>query len=111
MCADYFCLYLSLLTGVIYFKHNPVFCPFNDSMQSKVYCKQKADIEEAQRAGVPPFFAITCFFCNHFEELQTVLIEVKLIINNAPLTYVYQNTIKTFSTQSFVVWQTVIMLF
>ena len=34
-------------------------------------------------------------FCNHFEELQTVLIEVKLIINNAPLTYVYPNTIKT----------------
>ena len=37
----------------------------------------------------------TPFFCNHFEELQTVLIEVKLIINNAPLTYVYPNTIKT----------------
>ena len=32
------------------------------------------------------FFAITCFFCDHFEELQTVLIQVKLIINNAPLT-------------------------
>ena len=26
------------------------------------------------------------FFCNHFEELQTVLFEVELIINNAPLT-------------------------
>ena len=37
----------------------------------------------------------TPFFWNHFEELQTVLIEVKLIINNAPLTYVYPNTIKT----------------
>ena len=35
-------------------------------------------------------------FCNHFEELQTVLIEVKLIINNAPLAYVYPNTIKTY---------------
>ena len=35
------------------------------------------------------------FFCNHFEELQTVLTEVKLIINNAPLTHVYANTIKT----------------
>ena len=48
--------------------------------------------------GPPPrpplfFFAITCIFCNHFKELQTVLIEVKLIINNAPLTY--PNTIKT----------------
>ena len=37
-------------------------------------------------------------FFNHFEELQTVLIEVKLIINNAPLTYVYPNTIKTYLT-------------
>ena len=35
------------------------------------------------------------FFCSHFEELQTVLFEVELIINNAPLTYVYPNTIKT----------------
>ena len=34
-------------------------------------------------------------FCNHFEELQTVLIKVKLIINNAPLRYVYPNTINT----------------
>ena len=31
---------------------------------------------------------------NHFEELQTVLFEVELIINNAPLTYVYPNTIE-----------------
>ena len=40
------------------------------------------------RAEAAPFlfFAITCFFCNHFEELQTVLFEVELIINNAPLT-------------------------
>ena len=33
-------------------------------------------------------------FFNHFEEVQTVLIEVKLIINSAPLTYVYPNAIK-----------------
>ena len=39
-----------------------------------------------------PFFCSHLFFCNHFEDLQTVLTEVKLIINNAPLTY--QNTIK-----------------
>ena len=38
------------------------------------------------------------FFCDHIEELQTVLIEVKLIINNIPLTYVYPNTIKTYLT-------------
>ena len=34
-------------------------------------------------------------FCNHFEELQTVLFEVELIINNAPLMYVHPNTIET----------------
>ena len=32
------------------------------------------------------------------EGLQTVLIKVKLIIINAPLTYVYLNTIKTYLT-------------
>ena len=36
--------------------------------------------------NVPPYLAITCFFSDHFEDLQTVFIEVKLIINNAPLT-------------------------
>ena len=41
----------------------------------------------------PLFFNL--LFCDHFEELQTVLIEVKLFIDNAPLTYVYQNTSKT----------------
>ena len=47
------------------------------------------------RGARPPLmFAITCFFCNHYEELQTVLYEVKLITNNAPLTYVYRNTIE-----------------
>ena len=45
-----------------------------------------------------------CFLCNHlffhnrFEELQTMLIKVKLIINNPLLTYVYPNTSKTYST-------------
>ena len=34
-------------------------------------------------------------FCNHFEELQPVLSEVELITNNAPLTYLYPNTIET----------------
>ena len=37
-------------------------------------------------------------FSDHFEELQTVSIGVKLIIKNTPLTYVYPNTIKTYLT-------------
>ena len=40
--------------------------------------------------ALPLFFGITCFYCNHFEELQTVLFEVELIINNAPLTTITQ---------------------
>ena len=45
----------------------------------------------------PPYFSnhLLLFFCNHFEELQTVLFEVELIINNAPLAYAYPNTIET----------------
>ena len=50
-------------------------------------------------ACVPLFFlqALVVVFCNHFEELQTMLLEVELIINNTPvsLTYIYPNTIKT----------------
>ena len=45
-----------------------------------------------------PFFAITCFFWNQFEELQNVLIEVKLITDKAPFICVYPNTIKTYLT-------------
>ena len=47
----------------------------------------------------PPFFLQSLvFYCNHFEELKTVLFEVELIINNKPLTNVYPNTIKTYFT-------------
>ena len=52
-------------------------------------------------------------FCNHFEELQTVLFEVELIINwvvhyavNISLPKYYR---KKFNTQSFVIWQTVVI--
>ena len=57
--------------------------------------------------GEPRAFSIFCnhlFFCNNFEELQTVLFEVELITNNAPSTYTYPNTIETCYTQSFVIW-------
>ena len=52
---------------------------------------------EADLGGVPPtfFLAIAFLFWDHFEEVHTVFIEFKLIINNAPFTYVYLNTIKT----------------
>ena len=53
------------------------------------------NLEGAQGARAPLFLQSSIVFCNHFEELQTVLTEVKLVINNAPLTYVYPNTIKT----------------
>ena len=44
----------------------------------------------------PPYFLQSFVFCcNHFKELETVLFEVKLIINNAPLTYVYPNINET----------------
>ena len=36
---------------------------------------------------VAPFFATICFFCDHFDELRTVLMKATLIINNASLTY------------------------
>ena len=53
------------------------------------------------RAPLPPFFATTCFFGNHFEELQIMLFKVELIINNKSLTYVYPNTIETLNHLSF----------
>ena len=52
----------------------------------------------AGREGYLPPFLQSLVFCDHFEELQTVFIEVKLIIHNAPLSYVYPNTIKTYLT-------------
>ena len=49
------------------------------------------------RARSPP----PHIFCNHFEELQTMLFTVELIINNASLTYVYLNTIETCLTPNY----------
>ena len=38
-------------------------------------------------AGSPhPFFLNHLLLCYHFEELYTVFIEAKMVINNAPLT-------------------------
>ena len=42
-----------------------------------------------------PIFCNHLFCFSHFEKLETMLFEVELIINSAPLTYVYLNAIKT----------------
>ena len=54
----------------------------------------EADLEGAR--GTSFLFLQLLVFCDYFEELHLVFIEVKLIINKAPLTYVYPNTIKTY---------------
>ena len=54
--------------------------------------------------GVPPYFLQSLILCNHFEELQTMLFEVELITNNAPLIYVYPNTIKMCSTPNYLLF-------
>ena len=57
----------------------------------------EADFGEGKGSACPPpfFFCNHLLFCNQFEELETALFEVELIINNAPLTYVYPNTLET----------------
>ena len=47
-------------------------------------CKTKDRGRFRGREGHPPYFLQLLCFCNLFEELQTELFEVKLIINNAP---------------------------
>ena len=58
------------------------------SKRNSVLCSE-VDLEGGLLGSAP------LIFCNHFEELQVVLTEVKLTINDAALTYVYPNTIKT----------------
>ena len=53
---------------------------------------------------MPPYFLQSLVFYNHFGELQTMLSEVELIINNAPLIYVYQNTIETCLTPNYLLF-------
>ena len=42
------------------------------------------------------FYQLPPIFCNHFEELQNMFFKIELTINNAPLIYVYPNTIETY---------------
>ena len=53
---------------------------------------------------MPPYFLQSLVFYNHFGELQTMLSEVELIINNALLIYVYQNTIETCLTPNYLLF-------
>ena len=91
--------------------------PFDRSIYSKIlntFCKHlstdvlcvhyRGGFREGRQGCAPPFLAITCFFCDHLQELQTVFIEVKLIINNAALTYLYPNTIKTYLTPNHLIF-------
>ena len=67
----------------------------------------EADLEGT---GVRRDFCNHSFFCDYFEELQTVLIKVKLIINNAPLTRLPNYFQNIFNIQPFVIWQTAIAI-
>ena len=53
------------------------------------------DLEGEMGGARHPYFLQSLVFCNPFEQLQTVLFEVELIIDNTPLTYIYPNIIKT----------------
>ena len=58
----------------------------------------RGEFTGGRRGRAISLFSNHLFSCDHFEELHIVFIEVKLIINNAPLAYVYPNTIKTYLT-------------
>ena len=65
------------------------------SIRDKIWFSlSEADLRGA-RGTRPPYFLQSLVFCNYFKELEIVLFRVQLIINNAPLTYVYPNTIET----------------
>ena len=63
--------------------------------------------------GAPPpspYFFKSLAFCRHFEELRTMLFEVELFIKNAPLIYVYPNTIETCLTPNYLLFGRQILL-
>ena len=69
--------------------------------------KVKAKVDLRGWGPPPPPTPIFCnhlFFCNYFEQIQTKLFEVELIINNAPLIHVYPNTIKTCLTTNYLLF-------
>ena len=69
-----------------------------DRSEIYVIIISKADSGGGGGGRASPIFlksVVFFFFCNHFEELQTALFEVELIINNVRSTYVYRNSIET----------------
>ena len=58
----------------------------------------------ARASPLPQYFLQSPFFGNHFEEQRTMLFEVELFINNAPLIYVYPNTIETCLTPNYLLF-------
>ena len=55
---------------------------------------------------LPRYILQSLVFYNHFEEIQSMLFEVELIIHNAPSTYVYPNTIETCLTPNYLLFGT-----
>ena len=63
------------------------------------------------RGRAPPlFFAITCFFAITLKNYKQSYLK-ELIINNAPLIYVYPNTIKTCLTPNYLLLGRQLLLF
>ena len=76
------------------------------------YAEVDSGRREGRRGCAPPLFLQSLVFSfNQFEELQIVLFEVELIINDAPLTYVYRNTIKTCLTPNHLLFGTQLLFF
>ena len=67
----------------------------------------EVDLRGGAPSPSPLYFLQSFVFCNHFEELETKLFEVEVIFNNAPLIYVYPNTVKTCLTPNYLLfgWQ------
>ena len=60
----------------------------NGELIISVFCGNNKLLKEAPPRS-SPYFLQLLVFCNDFEELQTMVFEVELIINNAPLNYVF----------------------
>ena len=69
-----------------------------------MYIYTNADLRGVRGHATPLYFLESLVFCNHFEELQTMLLEVELFINNAPLIYVYLNTIERCLTPNYLLF-------